>query len=309
MKKIVQKRGWHYEKLADVLPGIEGASLNRAGRDAQVIATVIDMVAKFSGMLGFAHVEPKVEIRDNFGSLWLGQCEWHPKNPTTTTIRLQRSILGDARSLARIVAHETIHHAVALTIAPAVMNPAHPQHREVLRERKVGKGHGRYFEVGMERINKEMGKDFVTKVSDSEVVVSSTKEIFLLIVPLGLLRPRTLHEESKRGRSAQDIQALIDDGYDTGLGYSFSLKHPLAVNPRGVAGFIADTGAKIVKVAAKSSAQWAGGRITDKRVAISEPRAEEKRELLRKYYGAGAYRTAEQIRNDMVDGVHVWVGR
>ncbi len=68
-------------------------------------------------LLAIAGEPPVVRLRDNLGSRWLGRSTWTSSRPETTLLEIQRSILGDARTLERVVAHEMIHHRDALAIS------------------------------------------------------------------------------------------------------------------------------------------------------------------------------------------------
>jgi hypothetical protein len=122
-------------------------------------------------------VRPVVKLRSNLGSMWLGRNTWSSKNPQTTLLELQTTILGDDRTLERVIAHEMIHHRDALSISDsdkALMNigikPA---------------AHSESFREGAARINAIMGPDFVTATSDKQYVrTPSHKKFFLLIEPM-----------------------------------------------------------------------------------------------------------------------------
>ena len=143
----------------------------------EIAARIDDLVTKYMGLLDIAGEPPLVKLRSNLGSKWLGRSTWSSKRPHTTLLELQQSILGDDRTLERVIAHEMIHHRDALAISEstiALMN--------------VGikpEAHGASFREGAARINMVMGSGFVTEVSDKEYShAPSLKKFFVLITPL-----------------------------------------------------------------------------------------------------------------------------
>jgi hypothetical protein len=126
-------------------------------------------------ILGIAGERPIVLVKSELGANWLGKDKWSEKNPLTSTITLQRSILHDPRTLERVVAHEMVHHRDFLAMTPADIAFA----RVVKHD-----GHGAAFLEGAERVNAIMGPNFVTVHSDKEYVhAPHTKEFYVLIAP------------------------------------------------------------------------------------------------------------------------------
>lgn len=141
-------------------------------RDLTQQITVEALVTKYMAILGLT-VRPRIEIHQNVGSRWLGRCIWTTRDPSTSTIELQRSILGDERTLERIIAHEMVHHRDFMNLS-----------EQDLALLKVGikpDGHGESFMQGAAIINEAMGPDFVTKTSDQSYVQANTKPFFVLI--------------------------------------------------------------------------------------------------------------------------------
>jgi hypothetical protein len=143
----------------------------------EIAARIDDLVTKYMGILEIDGDRPSVKLRSNLGSKWLGRSTWSSKRPNTTILELQQSILGDDRTLERVIAHEMIHHRDALAISAhdiALMN--------------IGikpESHGASFCEGAARINAVMGPGFVTELSDKEYAhTSSFKKFFVLITPL-----------------------------------------------------------------------------------------------------------------------------
>jgi len=142
-----------------------------------IAARVDDYVTKYMGLLAIDGARPIVKIRSNLGSKWLGRSTWSSRHPRTTLLELQQSILGDDRTLERVIAHEMIHHRDALAISA-----------DTLTLMGLGikpEAHGESFREGAARINAVMGPSFVTAVSDKEYShAPSLKKFFVLITPL-----------------------------------------------------------------------------------------------------------------------------
>ena len=142
------------------------------------IAAAIDgYVTKYMAILEIAGERPSIKLRSNLGSKWLGRSSWSSKRPHTTLLELQQSILGDDRTLERVIAHEMIHHRDALAISENEM--------ALIRVGIKPESHGASFREGAARINAVMGPGFVTAVSDKEYVhAPSHKKFLVLITPL-----------------------------------------------------------------------------------------------------------------------------
>jgi len=173
----------------------------RAAHAVQLAVASIDdridgYVTKYMRMLDIAGDRPVVKLRSNLGSKWLGRSTWSSKNPHTTILELQTSILGDDRTLERVIAHEMIHHRDALAIS---------DNDKVLMGLGIKpEGHGASFREGAAVINAVMGPDFVTAVSDQQYVkAASNKKFVVLITPvmkdrLGYAWAARLGPEAKR---------------------------------------------------------------------------------------------------------------
>jgi len=143
----------------------------------EVTARIHDYVAKYMAMLDIHGDPPIVKIRNNLGSQWLGRSTWTPSKPHTTLLELQQSILWDAPTLERVVAHEMIHHRDALAISENEV--------ALLKFGIKPESHGASFREGAEKINAVMGAGFVTKESDKEYKHAAPKKDYvLLITPL-----------------------------------------------------------------------------------------------------------------------------
>jgi hypothetical protein len=149
---------------------------NRAGASAK--DEIAGYMTKFLNMLDAPGESPRVVIRDNIGARWLGRDVWTSKDPDTTTIELQREILGHSRTLERVIAHEIIHHVDAIRMTEA--------DRALIKIGIKPESHGASFRAGAAKINAVMGDGFVTAMSDQEYVqaAETSRAYFVLIVPI-----------------------------------------------------------------------------------------------------------------------------
>ena len=140
------------------------------------MSTIDDLVDKYMGVLSIRGARPIVHVKTRIGSRWLGLCRWSEKLPHTTTITLDRSIVGDPRTLERILAHEMVHHRDLLNLTPPEI--------ALIKMAIKPEGHGPSFRQGAAIINAVMGPDFVTVTSDQETVQSAPeRDFYLLIAP------------------------------------------------------------------------------------------------------------------------------
>ncbi len=143
----------------------------------QIADRIDGYVTKYMGILQIAGPPPIVKLRSNLGSKWLGRSTWTPSRPDTTLLELQTSILGDDRTLERVIAHEMIHHRDALAISQDELT--------LLRLGIKPEAHGTTFREGAARINAIMGPEFVTAVSDKDYKHEApSKKFVVLITPL-----------------------------------------------------------------------------------------------------------------------------
>ena len=133
------------------------------------------LVDKYMQMLSIDGQKPYVLVKSFVGKTWLGLCRWTESMPLTSTISLKQSILGDARTLERVVAHEMVHHRDFLNMTE--------QERVLVRYGLKPEGHGPNFRQGMAIVNAVMGKDFVTEKSDQAVESAADHDLYLLIEP------------------------------------------------------------------------------------------------------------------------------
>ena len=167
----------------------------------ELVERVEPLVAKYMQILN-VDAAPRVVVRDNMGSRWLGRTMFWIKNPTTSTIELQRQVFEDDRTLERIIAHEMIHHSDYLSFDERTL--------ALLRAGIKPPGHGATFLKKAEQINKIMGEDYVTKTSDQTYSLpeETTRPYYLLIYPLQDGRfgyrwgVRVTHQSNMRVRDA-----------------------------------------------------------------------------------------------------------
>jgi len=147
-----------------------------------IAARIDDHVTTYMGLLDIRGERPTVKLRSNLGSKWLGRSTWSSRRPHTTLLELQQAILGEDRTLERVIAHEMIHHRDALAISANDL---------VLMGVGIKpESHGASFREGAARVNAVRGPGFVTEFSDKEYRhAPSLKKFFVLITPLpnGLL--------------------------------------------------------------------------------------------------------------------------
>ena len=142
------------------------------------MAVIDDLIDKYMRMLSIDGAKPVVVVKTRIGASWLGRDRWTSRMPHTTTMELQRSIVGDPRTLERVVAHEMVHHRDNLALTPEQIH--------LVRLGIKPDSHGAAFRQGAAIINAVMGPDFVTKTSDQDYVEAPPeRDLYLLIVPLG----------------------------------------------------------------------------------------------------------------------------
>ena len=131
-------------------------------------------VTKYMKILGSNTPRPKIVVRNSIVR-WLGRNYFTTAHPETSLIEIQRSILGDDKTLERVVAHEVVHHHNVMSMSPADF--------AMLKLGMKPSGHGRDFLEGAKKINEVMGENFVTRESDQSYVVAATKPYTILIEP------------------------------------------------------------------------------------------------------------------------------
>lgn len=209
---------------------------------------VLELVRKYTRLLGVT-AEPHVVVQDNVGSRWLGRTVWAPhKDPSTTTIQLQRIILEHPRTLERVIAHEVIHHVEFVTMPPEDFR------RYMLGVRRPF--HGESFRKLAQVVNDAVDDpEFVTETSDQSYVLSETRRYLVLIVDVG------------QGR----------------LGYAYGVK--LSPQMQKAAKYVMQT--RSGRLAYSTDRRWSRGpRIGSHKFAI--PIEPEDQEALRALYASAA---------------------
>jgi hypothetical protein len=136
----------------------------------ELVERVEPLVRKYMQILD-VHSTPRIVVKDNTGSRWLGRTVFRPKDRETTTIELQRQVFEDDRTLERVLAHEMIHHSDFMSYGKTL--------------RLMG-GHGSSFLQKAEQINSIMGDQYVTRTSDQSYALpeETSRPFFLLIAKL-----------------------------------------------------------------------------------------------------------------------------
>lgn len=135
---------------------------------------VEDIVDKYMDILDVVGMTPRVVVRDNLGSKWLGRTIWTPREPETTVIQLQKAILDHEGTLERVMAHEMIHHKEMLELTE--------RDKALLKAGIRPPEHGEKFRRLADKVNDVMGQDFVTEKSDQSYVQRNVKPYFLLVM-------------------------------------------------------------------------------------------------------------------------------
>jgi hypothetical protein len=180
-------------------------------------ATLVEhFVRKWGAFFGLTELElPDIAVRDNLGSKWLAVTVWDPKMPETSTIVIQKTALADARTVDKIVAHEIIHHINFLRMDPT--------ERALLTRRRgsLSDGHDQAFWRLADRVNAEMGGDFVTERSSQDYALAENEKVFhVLIEPLrgdkigwswiSKLTPQAKEEVRRREAGAKNPLAVVE---------------------------------------------------------------------------------------------------
>jgi len=206
---------------------------------------VEDLVDKYMEILDVVGMTPRVVVRDNLGSKWLGRTIWTPRDPDTTVIQLQKAVLEHEDTLERVLAHEMIHHKEMLELTEA--------DKARLRIGIRPAEHGEKFKKLARKVNDVMGDDFVTEKSDqSYVQKSSGKTFFLLVMPV-----------------------------HGGPNYGFAWAVKLTPNARSYFEKLSESGARLLQT---TDQRWARGAKLGERRGVSVPVSKEEQEELRQMY-------------------------
>lgn len=142
-----------------------------AGKHDQSLTLIRHFALKYARILGVDSL-PKIVIRDNLSSNWLGRCTW--RNGHENVMEIQARALIDERTLERIVAHEMAHHAEYLALTE----------QDIARV-KVGlrpPSHGAQWKELAAKINAVAGAGFVTKNSDVDFVLTKETKPYLVLI-------------------------------------------------------------------------------------------------------------------------------
>jgi len=160
---------------------------------------------------------PEFKIRNNVSAKWLGMTKWL-RGSSNTTIEIQKSILDDEKTLARVLIHELVHHWVFMT------NPA--EH-----------GHNGPWKVKAEELNKTLGAGYISQTSD-ESYVQKVKEYFLVIYPednnfvfMSTVNPSVMQKAKIAKRIATSNARIFkaNDSYFAGVTSFSSTSKPEAI--------------------------------------------------------------------------------
>ena len=119
---------------------------------------------------------PTFKIVHSTASRWLGRTTVkYKQGVTSTVIEIQKSILNDAKTLHRVVAHEMIHYYLdTKNIEKEIEN----------KKTKVSKDpHGDEFKAVAEKMNAVYGENYVTETSNLSFVIEELKEFYIIIEP------------------------------------------------------------------------------------------------------------------------------
>jgi hypothetical protein len=142
-----------------------------AGKYDQSLTLVRQFALKYARILGVTEL-PKIAIRDNLSSKWLGRCTW--RNGHENVMEIQARALVDERTLERIVAHEMAHHAEYLQFTE--------QDIALIKAGIRPASHGAPWKDLAARINAVAGAGFVTKNSDEDFVLTKETKPYLVLV-------------------------------------------------------------------------------------------------------------------------------
>lgn len=145
-----------------------------AGKYDKALALIRKLATKYARILGVTSL-PKITVRDNLGSSWLGRLTW--RHGAENVMDIQARIVGDERTLERVVAHEMAHHVEFLELTENDV--------ALIKQGIRPTAHGARWQELAAKINSIAGAGFVTKNSDHDYVESKeTKPYFVLVTPI-----------------------------------------------------------------------------------------------------------------------------
>lgn len=198
-----------------------------AASKAESLIRIHRLVAKYARMLEVTEL-PKVAIRNNLRSTWLGRLTF--RRGQQNVMDIQEAVLADEASLERVVAHEMAHHVEMLSLTEADF-----------AKLKVGirpASHGSVWLELAAKINSVMGAGFVTKNSDASYSVATETKPYFILITLGYDGPYfwyavgvRLSPKSKSyaersiaggGKLIRTMDPLWSQGASIGKGWSIS---------------------------------------------------------------------------------------
>lgn len=151
--------------------------------DARVKAVAARLVDKYLAILGWSGPKPAIKLSGPLGVRWAGRCHSRTyrvfgsangmatvTREVRTTVELHRKVLGNARTMERVIAHEVVHHV---------------QYHTPGGGSRVNGGHGPDFLAMAETINAVAGKDFVTvRCGEDYEIDHTTRAFYVLVQPV-----------------------------------------------------------------------------------------------------------------------------
>jgi len=150
------------------------------------------LVRKYMGMLKI-DAAPTVKVRNTLGARMRGTTAWVPGH-ATSTIYVQKNVMGDPATLERIIAHEMAHHAVNMDNlremheilqehGKANAGPYVKEYIDKLRQDTgPDSGHGEPWQHYVKIINQHMGSGFVTQTADDTYVEDAESKPYYLLI-------------------------------------------------------------------------------------------------------------------------------
>jgi hypothetical protein len=145
-------------------------------------------MAKYAEILGTSGPLPKLKLRNALSAGWFGRLTYRLSDIPAAEIELQQCILGDDRTLERVVAHEMVHYDEARSLSAADID----QIRSYLQMGVKPQEHGKGFLQRAEQINKVMGQNFVSVTSDKEFVLLTNEKAYFVLIH-EIIPPRPGH--------------------------------------------------------------------------------------------------------------------
>jgi len=135
-------------------------------------------MGKYTKILGTPGPLPKVKLRNALSAGWFGRLTYALCNIPAAEIELQQCILGDDRTLERVVAHEMVHYDEARSLSAADITKI----RDYLRVGIKPQDHGKGFLQRADQINKVMGPSFVSVTSDKEFILQPNEKAYFVLI-------------------------------------------------------------------------------------------------------------------------------